>query len=477
MTDMICKAIIEQGASKGKRCSRPDSGNGYCGKHFKQAILTTYDKTTHQKCSHTRCNAIIPLTPGRYVYCEPCQKTRDEERAKLKLCKGADGVKCPFEAGESGYCGKHETRGILLEHAAEQGVKICGDGKLPCKNILTNGRSRCEDCLEKERIKDAARYAARVNDEEACLGCGKAIQSYIMGSNGMPVKRCQPCYDKLRLTEETRERVRNLSEEKYANIPRNYDKCKRDAIKRNLQFMLTLEEYTLLIKSACTYCEQYTENEAIGIDRVNSSFGYLPTNVVPCCSICNVMKNNLPLDIFKEHITKIYNTLQKKQITQVHTAIPPQSSFIKPAKIAEFYTSKRMPEFVELCKKDSRHPMFIERMEAASRLTFTHIEFLDYVRTALKTEMNKAKVIPQRMSHTEFYTYFDNGTPRLAIELYETIYGKTEGLEEDLMTLFRDWAIFDKKERLDRCKSLIVKYQNKRYKDSKAAIIESPLHV
>lgn len=70
------------------------------------------------------------------------------------------------------------------------------------------------------------------------------------------------------------------------------------------------------------------------------------------------------------------------------------------------------------------------------------------------------------MSHTEFYTYFDNGTPKLAIDLYETIYGKTEGLEEDLMTLFRDWASFDKKERLDKCKSLIVKYQNKRYKES-----------
>ena len=466
MTDTLCKATIEQGASKGTRCSRPDSGNGYCGKHFKQAILTTYDKTTHQKCSHTRCNTIIPLTPGRYVYCEPCQKTRDEERAKLKLCKGAHGVKCLFEASQSGYCGKHEPRGLLLEGAAEKGIKICGDGKLPCKNILTNGRARCEECLEKERVKDAARYAIRVNDEEACLGCGKAIQSYIMGSNGMPVKRCQTCYDKLRLPEETRERTRNLSEEKYANIPRNYDKCKRDAIKRNLEFMLTLEEYTTLISGACTYCEHYTENEAIGVDRVNSSFGYVSTNVVPCCSICNIMKSNLPLDVFKEHITKIYNNLQKKQITQTHIAIPLPSSFIKPAKIAEFYTSKRMPEFVELCKKDSRHPMFIERMEAACKLTFTHIEFLDYIRTALKTEMNKAKSIPQRMSHTEFYTYFDNGTPKLAIDLYETIYGKTEGLEEDLMILFRDWASFDKKERLDKCKSLIVKYQNKRYKES-----------
>ena len=385
-------------------------------------------------------------------------------------------MKCPFEASESGYCGKHEPRGLLLEKATAQGVRICGDGKLPCKNVLTNGRSRCEDCLAKERIKDTARYAARVNDEEACLGCGKEIQSYIMGSNGMPVKRCQPCYDKLRLTEENRERVRNLSEEKCSNIPRHYDKCRRDAIKRNLQFMLTLEEYTSLITGACTYCGHHNENEAIGVDRVNSSFGYVSTNVVPCCSICNVMKNNLPLTSFQEHITKIYNHLQKKHITQTHTNIPPPSSFIKPAKIAEFYTSKRMPEFVELCKKDSRHPMFIERMEAINNLTFTHNEFLDYVRTALKTEMNKAKTVPQRMSHTEFYTYFDNGTPRLAIDLYETIYGKTEGLEEDLLTLFRDWALFDKKERLDKCKSLIVKYQNKRYKEN-ATQTHTPPHL
>ena len=479
----ICKATIEQGASKGTHCSRPDSGNGYCGKHFKQAILTTYDKTTHQKCSHTRCNTIIPLTPGRYVYCEPCQKTRDEERAKLKLCKGADGVKCPFEANQSGYCGKHEPRGLLLEDAAEKGIKICGDGKLPCKNVITNDHSRCEECLAKLRVKDTARYAARVNDENACLGCGCEISSYITGLDGSPVKRCQPCYNKLREVEDKRERVRNYAEERRKNIPIHYANCKRSAVMRNLPFALSIEEYETIITSSCKYCGHKDDNEAIGVDRINSLRGYDMTNVVPCCKICNMMKNDLSLDVFIAHVRKIHMhaQLQNNALTAENIQNNEITSYMRPSIIADYYSKKKMLDYINLCEKDNRNKRYIERMKESVTMKMTKPEFIKYVKNSLKTEINKkeelefTRKVPeekprQRVSHKDFFTFFENGTPELALQQYESIHGKAEGLEHDLMSLFRVWKTFNAQEKNDKFKEILVKYKNKKYYEDMKAV-------
>lgn len=46
---------------------------------------------------------------------------------------------------------------------------------------------------------------------------------------------------------------------------------------------------------------------ALGIDRVDSRFGYLEGNVMPCCSFhCNYMKKDMALADFKEHVTHVH---------------------------------------------------------------------------------------------------------------------------------------------------------------------------
>ena len=46
-----------------------------------------------------------------------------------------------------------------------------------------------------------------------------------------------------------------------------------------------------------------------GIDRIDSSKGYIEGNVVTCCTTCNTAKMDTPLDEFKEHIKKIHDHL------------------------------------------------------------------------------------------------------------------------------------------------------------------------
>lgn len=48
-----------------------------------------------------------------------------------------------------------------------------------------------------------------------------------------------------------------------------------------------------------------------GIDRTDNSTGYILENCIPCCDICNYMKNDLSKDKFIYKISKIY----KKHLT------------------------------------------------------------------------------------------------------------------------------------------------------------------
>jgi len=43
-----------------------------------------------------------------------------------------------------------------------------------------------------------------------------------------------------------------------------------------------------------------------GVDRVNNKIGYRVDNCVPCCSVCNIMKNTLGVADFLAHVQRIH---------------------------------------------------------------------------------------------------------------------------------------------------------------------------
>lgn len=83
---------------------------------------------------------------------------------------------------------------------------------------------------------------------------------------------------------------------------------------RKFEFVLSPEEFSALVKSPCAYCGKVRElsiNKAHpkvrlnGLDRLDSSVGYLPENVVACCKLCNQAKNNMTVDAFKSWIREV----------------------------------------------------------------------------------------------------------------------------------------------------------------------------
>jgi hypothetical protein len=110
---------------------------------------------------------------------------------------------------------------------------------------------------------------------------------------------------------------------------------KTGASKRNLEFLLTDEEFKEIIYKNCSYCgsipiHKNPANTKIlegsfkinGIDRVNPNIGYIKSNCVPCCSSCNEMKMDRTFDEFKSQISKIHNYLSECSTTISEESTP-----------------------------------------------------------------------------------------------------------------------------------------------------------
>lgn len=83
---------------------------------------------------------------------------------------------------------------------------------------------------------------------------------------------------------------------------------------------LSLEQFLEITSSPCHYCGiawsrifpnykksingRYKHN---GIDRVNSSVGYIPSNCVPCCTNCNLAKAQMSVEEFRVWISRVYH--------------------------------------------------------------------------------------------------------------------------------------------------------------------------
>ncbi len=66
---------------------------------------------------------------------------------------------------------------------------------------------------------------------------------------------------------------------------------KRSAQVRNIEWELDDDLAKTMMTSACVYCGHLDLDVRVnGIDRMNSSRGYVSDNCVPCCKDCNFMK-------------------------------------------------------------------------------------------------------------------------------------------------------------------------------------------
>lgn len=92
-----------------------------------------------------------------------------------------------------------------------------------------------------------------------------------------------------------------------------YHEYEKGAKRRNMLFELSKEEFDSITNQPCFYCGEKNDSSN-GIDRIDNKIGYILNNCLPCCSMCNWMKQNLSQDVFLKHIEKIYNHATKNSL-------------------------------------------------------------------------------------------------------------------------------------------------------------------
>ena len=374
--------------------------------------------------------------------------------------------KCEKLSKKDGYCLKHHARGVLLEEAKKKGVRICGDGKRACRNETLNSKLKCEECLTSAREKEKAQYDER-KEKGLCVMCGKEIDNLTKGVKEDLVQKCEACYSTMRKVEDNRRRERNYSLERISNPERHFKEYATSAAKRNIEFNISLEEFTDCVVKPCYYCKAYNETQVRGIDRIDSFKGYSKDNILPACEICNSMKKQLSLKEFASHIDLLYRNFVSsfsENIPEVEESLP--SYRLRPSKIIEHYSKRTLNIYIDLCKEDKRTETYIQKLIDATAYTMTNSEFRNYLENASRTDVRSKQITltneRKRIPRNEMFALLKHNKHNEVVTLYESVFGETKDIREDMIELGSIWNTLVGVEQKARFEKLITKYNNVR---------------
>lgn len=255
-----CIAIVKQGANKGKACGRQiQNDSKYCGRHQRNKEEQELIDSGKTPCRfHERgCKNLIPKDAENQNTCIECLEKKRIESGKVKKC---DSQWCKNNVKEGvKYCDVHKTEELkqkIKESAKERGTKVC-DIARGCFNDVAEGYSKCSTCIEKERII-AENELSALRKEKHIIYYGKTDD--------------------------------NIRRKDYICVNEGFRLLKKRAKDSNILCTISFEEYRNIICYPCYYCGFISDDQFVGLDRINNNKGYIQTNVLPCCTYCNLMK-------------------------------------------------------------------------------------------------------------------------------------------------------------------------------------------
>ena len=281
-----------------------------CGKIFtlSTSSLTRYFNGTYAKCSHCPKEYSSKIyKEGAIIGTYELIYYHGNERFRVKCIK----------------CGKEldMTVAQLRSHKNKptDGCKYCLKKK-PSKTKYQPGEI-IGNCFELVEFQGGNQWLVK------CIKCGKIQEQSIPNMKKHKKDTCFYCEhpnSNKPATGRTRFQEMPIDERIYYYYK---NKIESDNAKPNSKYKewgLSLEEYSKLIHGNCYYCGEPPTEDNIwnksskracdkelikvnGVDRIDSSKGYLPDNCVSCCPMCNTMKTTFSQPVFLSHIEKIYN--------------------------------------------------------------------------------------------------------------------------------------------------------------------------
>ena len=257
---------------------------------------------------HKYCESVVD--PNNIIFCELCQVVVTTKMGLLcvtnkkckkcinkKICKGVTQLNtpCKFQVlDEDDYCNLHQNY-KKWKFLTDNGTNICPNWIRGCWSESDNNSPYCVNChdLSAKRIKkhvDTLEYANEFNimtsGFKMCTKCNNILPNKELNINDL----CG-CCDKMMQINVDNYIQDNLFENKYNSYVYG-------AKIRNLDFNLTKVDCLKMFSKKCFYCGFNDKTKYNGIDRMNSNLNYIPSNCVPCCTTCNMMKGTIKSNDF-----------------------------------------------------------------------------------------------------------------------------------------------------------------------------------
>jgi hypothetical protein len=188
------------------------------------------------------------------------------------------------------------------------------------------------------------------------------------------------------------------------------------------------------------------------------------------------MKKQLSMKEFADHISLLYKNFASSfadDIAGDNKALP--SYTLRPLKIIEHYSKKTLNKYIDLCKEDNRSQTFIQKLIKATEYTMTNTDF----RNALKSDINSQQLSltnqRKRIPRVQMFSLLQNKKPEDAVKLYESVFGYTKFIREDMKELSEKWNTTENVNNKECFDTLIIKYNNMRaYKKKNGIEGEKP---
>jgi len=278
--------------------------NKYCGKHQIDLFIDATEELGLKCCKNvTRgCRAQIPKD-GK-LRCEPCLvKERELDHAKRGTIVVTETEK------QCSHCCKM----CPLEHykGVHGDTKTCQE----CRDYF----KKMDEKRDKERVNELARKNEKKPERVEVKKQWKEdnpekVALYDINYKARQIELDQEGYLKKQAENSKNwrianpEKVEKMNKQRNENIDISLTRYKYSARLKGLDFEIE-DIFYELVMSPCYYCGIIQEKGFNGVDRPDSTKGYVPDNALPCCEICNFMKGDESPNTFIHHTEHILTHL------------------------------------------------------------------------------------------------------------------------------------------------------------------------
>ena len=178
------------------------------------------------------------------------------------------------------------------------------------------------------------------------------------------------------------------------------------------------------------------------------------------------MKKQLTMKEFASHIALLYRNFVSEFTEEITVEESLPSYRFRPAKIVEHYYKRTLNTYIELCKADNRSAAYIQKLIDATAYTMTNTEFRDYLENASRIEVRSQQLTlnseRKRVPRKEIFALLKLNKSLEVVKLYESVFGKTNGIKEDMAELAKEWNTLTGVEQKNSFEKYVTKYNNVR---------------